>query len=56
MKQPVNRLLMMRTRGLTGPIFQRVGNNLLARSSGAAISAKAVTPVAAQQQKAPDAS
>ena len=56
MKQPVNRLLMMRTRGLTGPIFQRVGPRLLAKSSGAAISAKAVTPTAAQQQKAPDAS
>ena len=40
----MNRLLMMRTRGLSGPFFQRVGGNLLAHSSGAAISAKSVTP------------
>ena len=42
MKQPINRLLMMRTRGLAGPMFQRVGSNLFAHSSGAAIAAESV--------------
>ena len=31
---PVNRILMMRTRGLNGPFFQNVGNNVCARSLG----------------------
>jgi len=34
MKQPINRLLMMRTRGLSGPFFQRVGARLWAHASG----------------------
>jgi len=34
MKQPINRLLMMRTRGLSGPLFQRVGARLWAHASG----------------------
>ena len=46
MKQPINRLLMMRTRGLSGSFFQRVGGNLLAHSSGAAIAAQSVVPPA----------
>ena len=40
----MNRLLMMRTRGLSGPFFQKVGSNLFMHSSGAAISASSVTP------------
>jgi hypothetical protein len=42
MKQPINRLLMLRARGLGGPVFQRVGSNLFAHSSGAAIAGQAV--------------
>jgi len=42
MKQPINRLLMLRTRGLSGPMFQRVGSKLLAHSSGAAIAGQSV--------------
>ena len=44
MKQPINRILMLRTRGFAGPLFQKVGNGLFMHSSGAAISAKTVTP------------
>ena len=42
MRQPINRLLMLRTRGLSGPVFQRVGSSLFAHSSGAAIAAESV--------------
>jgi len=42
MKQAINRILMLRTRGLSGPFFQRVGGKLLAHSSGAAIAMESV--------------
>lgn len=37
MKQQVNRLVMLRTRGLSGPLFQNIGGGRLMHTSGAHI-------------------
>lgn len=33
---PVNRLVMLRTRGLSGPVFQNIGGGRLIRTTGTA--------------------
>jgi hypothetical protein len=45
-KQPINRLLMMRARGLNGPVFQRVGVRTLARSAGNYVGTVGSGPIA----------